>query len=61
MILTYNRYKNPRLSVIALLHIAAIVLFAIPANARDVAIQTNLLHWATTTPNAGVDVSLSEQ
>ena len=61
MILTYNRYKNPSLSVIALLRIAAIVLFAIPADARDVAIQTNLLHWATTTPNAGIDVSLSDR
>ena len=34
---------------------------ALPASAQNVAVKTNALYWATTTPNIGVEVSVAKQ
>ena len=43
--------------------ISALLVFAmaLPASAQNVAVKTNALYWATTTPNIGVEVSVAKQ
>ena len=43
--------------------ISALLFFAtaLPASAQNVAVKTNALYWATTTPNIGVEVSVAKQ
>lgn len=38
-----------------------VALFRPAASAQDVGLRTNLLYWATTTPNLGIDVRLSDK
>lgn len=39
----------------------AIALAVRTLNAQDVAVKTNALYWALTTPNAAVEVALSQK
>ena len=43
--------------------ISALLVFAmaLPASAQNVAVKTNALYWATTTPNSDVEVSVAKQ
>ena len=43
--------------------ISALLVFAmaLPVSAQNVAVKTNALYWATTTPNIGVEVSVAKQ
>lgn len=34
---------------------------AVPLSAQHVALKTNLLYWATTTPNAGIEIGLNRK
>ena len=43
--------------ILAFLVIAA----ALPAPAQNVAVKTNALYWATTTPNIGVEASVGKK
>ncbi len=56
---THNIYSiivNFRLSVFALLFV-----FPLYVSAQSVGLHTNVLYWATTTPNLGVDYKISSQ
>ena len=34
---------------------------AVPVSAQNVAVKTNALYWATTTPNIGVETSVGKK
>lgn len=51
--------KNPYISVTTFCFFLAGLLFPFQTRAQQVGVQTNLLYWATTTPNVGVEWRLS--
>ena len=42
-----------------LLIVSALFCFGVIANAQNTVVKTNLLYWATTTPNVGVEFTLA--
>lgn len=56
-----NTFSASRCRATTLRHLLVILLFSVlplAARAQDVAVKTNLLYWATTTPNVGLEVAL---
>ena len=56
-----NTLSTSRCRATTLRHLLVILLLSVlplAARAQDIAVKTNLLYWATTTPNVGLEVAL---
>lgn len=54
-------YFGKAFSVISILLLIAILFIPDKLSAQQVSVRTNLLYWATGTPNAGVEVKLADR
>ena len=44
-----------------LLLLLAVAAFVAKSDAQEIGIKTNLVHWATASPNLGVEIGLGKQ